>query len=365
VTGFIQSIITIVMFIVILGGLVIIHELGHFVTARLARVRVLEFGIGFPPRAKVMRSKGETLYTLNWLPIGGFVKLEGEDGNDAADPRSFASQRYLTKMLILVAGVAMNVFLAFAIFIGIALYGDPTIGFKVGGVQPDSPAATAGIQAGDVVVSIDGQYYGAFSGTSLLVGLRDKAGETVTLGIERPDGTVDQVTTTLRPKAEIDKEHGALGIAGAGGTTTSTRIHYSVVEAIQIGAQRTVDALGLIVGGLGSLADAIVNRPTEPPPVQGPVGIATQIGDVFWQLGPIITLYVVGILSANLAVVNILPFPPLDGGRMLMITLKRFLGPRISLQAEQLTYMVGFVFLFAFLIWITGFDIVRGLGGGS
>ena len=92
----------------------------------------------------------------------------------------------------------------------------------------------------------------------------------------------------------------------------------------------------------------------QPPPVSGPVGIATQIGDVFWQLGPLFTLYVAGILSANLAVVNILPFPPLDGGRMLMITLKRVFGARISLRAEQLTYMVGFVFLFAFLIWITG-----------
>ena len=128
---------------------------------------------------------------------------------------------------------------------------------------------------------------------------------------------------------------------------------------------RTVDALGLIVGGLGQLGDSIVNRPTEPPPVAGPVGIATQIGDIFWQLGPVITLYVAGILSANLAVVNILPFPPLDGGRMLVITLKRIFGERISLRAERLTYVVGFVFLFAFLIWITGFDIARGLSGGS
>jgi regulator of sigma E protease len=363
-TGFVQSIITIVLFILILGSLVIIHELGHFVTARLARVRVLEFGVGFPPRAKVLRSKGETLYTLNWLPIGGFVKLEGEDGDEANDPRSFAAQRYVIKMLILVAGVAMNVLLAFAIFTGIALIGDPTIGFKVGGVQPGSPAATAGIQAGDVVVSIDGNYYGAFSGTNLLDGLHERAGDIVTLGIERAGGT-QQITTTLRPQTEIDAQHGALGIESAGGTTTSTSLHYSVGEAIRIGAQRTVDALGLIVGGLGQLADSIVNHPTQAPPVQGPVGIATQIGDVFWQLGPMITLYVVGILSANLAVVNILPFPPLDGGRMLIITLKRLFGARISLQAERMTYVVGFVFLFAFLIWVTGFDIVRGLGGGS
>ena len=95
------------------------------------------------------------------------------------------------------------------------------------------------------------------------------------------------------------------------------------------------------------------------------MGIATQIGDIFWQLGPLFTLYVAGVLSANLAVVNILPFPPLDGGRMLMITLKRFFGDRISLRAEQMTYMVGFVFLFAFLIWVTGYDIIKSLGGGG
>ena len=109
VTGFLQSIITIVLFILILGVLVVIHELGHFFTARLSNVRVLEFGIGFPPRAKVLRNKGETLYSLNWLPIGGFVKLEGEDGTDADDPRSFSHQGLAKKLTILVAGVVMNV----------------------------------------------------------------------------------------------------------------------------------------------------------------------------------------------------------------------------------------------------------------
>jgi regulator of sigma E protease len=145
----------------------------------------------------------------------------------------------------------------------------------------------------------------------------------------------------------------------------SVTISRTPAEAVAVGAQRTVDALGLIIGGLATLIESIASDPTQPPPVAGPVGIATQIGDVFWRLGPVVTLYVAGILSANLAVVNILPFPPLDGGRMLMITLKRLFGTRISVRAEQLTYMVGFVFLFAFLIWVTGFDIVRGLTGGS
>jgi regulator of sigma E protease len=364
VTGFAQSIITIVLFVFILGALVIIHELGHFLTARAFRVRVLEFGIGFPPRARVLRSKGETLYTLNWLPIGGFVKLEGEDGTDLEDPRSFAAQRYVTRMLILVACVAMNILLAFAIFTGIALYGDPTIGTKATSVQPGSPAAAAGLQPDDVIVSVDGRVYGAFSGVEPTGDLQTKPGQTVVLGVKHADGTTTNLTATLRTTHELETNKGTLGIVAAA-VVLEGRITYSPLEAVKIGAQRTVDALGLIVGGLGQLADSIVNHPTEAPPVQGPVGIATQIGDIFWQLGPLFTLYVAGILSANLAVVNILPFPPLDGGRMLVITLKRLFGARISVRAEQLTYMVGFVFLFAFLIWITGFDIVRGLGGGS
>ena len=364
-TPIIQSIITIFLFIAILGILVVIHEIGHFVTARLANVRVLEFGVGFPPRAKVLRNKGETLYTLNWLPIGGFVKLEGEDGDGADDPRSFSVQPWWKKMVILVAGVAMNVLLAFAIFTSIALIGDPTLGVRVGSVQPGSPAEGAGIVAGDAIVSIDGGYYNPLEGESLLLALQGMAGETVDLGLEHADGTFSTVTVTLRDPAAVAAGQGAVGVAGLSLTTTDVTVNYSLVEAIQVGWDRTVNALGLIWNGLGQLVSSIVEDPTQPPPVSGPVGIATEIGDIFWQLGPLMTLYVAGILSANLAVVNILPFPPLDGGRMLMITLKRLFGARISLRAEQLTYMVGFVFLFAFLIWITGFDILRGLSSGS
>ena len=134
------------------------------------------------------------------------------------------------------------------------------------------------------------------------------------------------------------------------------------MTAIDVGASETGRWLGLILAGLGDLVRSVAADPTAPPPVQGPVGIANQIGDVFWGAGPILTLYVAGILSANLALVNILPFPPLDGGRMLMLVLKRIFGTRISVRAERLTYVVGFVFLFGFIIWITGFDILRSLG---
>jgi len=378
--GFIRTLVTIVLFFGILGLLVLVHEVGHFITARLFKVRVLEFGVGFPPRARVLRDQGETVYTLNWLPIGGFVKLEGEDGDEADDPRSFASQPLWKKLVILLAGVVMNVVLAFAIFAGIALTGDPAIGVYVPYVDPGSPAETASVRVGDVIERVEGQAYGMFTGLEpLLDDLRDQAGQTVALTVRRGDDLVE-LTATLRTADEVDAGKGALGIGKAAvrddrgnvvepgipleGRLTRDKVTYPVEDVLGIGVERTVTATGLIIDGVGQLVTAIVTRPTEPPPASGPVGIATQIGDVFWSLGPIVTLYLAGILSANLAVVNILPFPPLDGGRMLMLILKRFVGERLSLRAERLTYFVGFAMLLAFLVWVTAFDIARGLGGG-
>ena len=363
--GILQPIITIVLFFVILGTLVVIHELGHFFAARAAGVRVLEFGIGFPPRAKVIRSKGETLYTLNWLPIGGFVKLEGEDGDHANDPRAFSSKSLPIRLLILVSGVVMNVLLAFVIFTGIVWLASPQVGATFAEVQPDSPAAAAALQPGDTIVAIDGQRFQVFVGPGIVDVLRANAGESITLTVLSPDGTTREATTTLREPSQIDDDHGALGIGSIEYAYDGSATSNDLGTAMRVGWEQTIRWMGLIIGGLGSLVNAIATNPTAPPPVSGPIGIATQIGDVFFTAGPIFTLFVAGILSANLAVVNILPFPPLDGGRMLMITLKRIFGSRISVRAEQLTYLVGFAFLFAFIIWVSGFDIIRSLGGGA
>ena len=363
----IRTLVTIVLFFGILGLLVLVHELGHFVVARLFRVRVLEFGIGFPPRARVLRDVGETIYTLNWLPIGGFVKLEGEDGTSADDPHAFSAQGLPRKLVILVAGVAMNVLLAAVIFTGIALTGDPAIGVYVPYVVPGSPAQHAGLLVGDVIERVDGHAYGAFGPGSVLETLHDSAGRTVILTVRR-NGEALERRATLRSPEDVAAGLGALGIGAKGfdleGRATPDRISYSPGEALALGAERTASAMRLIVDGVGQLATAIVTRPTEPPPASGPLGIATQIGDVFWTLGPVVTLYLAGILSANLAIVNILPFPPLDGGRMLMIVLKRAFGARLSLRVERLTYVVGFAMLMAFLVWVTGYDIVRQLSGG-
>ena len=185
------------------------------------------------------------------------------------------------------------------------------------------------------------------------------------LGVEHPDGTTSDVTATLRTDRGDRRPRRARSGSSARPAVDPRPDDSATtpLEAVQIGAQRTVDALGLIVGGLGQLVDSIVNHPTAAPPVRARSASRPRSATSSGSSGRSFTLYVAGILSANLAVVNILPFPPLDGGRMLIITLKRVFGARISVRAEQLTYMVGFVFLFAFLIWVTGFDIVRGLGG--
>jgi len=367
-----QSVITVVVFLVMLGVLVIAHELGHFAVARLAGVRVLEFGLGFPPRAKVLRSEGETLYTLNWLPIGGFVKLEGEDG-ESADPRSFVRASLPVKLVILVAGVTMNLLLAFAIFGAIGwLPGHAgAIGFRT--VQPGSPAEEAGLQGGgraddqgsDLIVAVDGQMFHDFDPPLILDVLRRRAGERVTLTVLQPDGVTRDVAVTLRSPDQLSATRGALGVESVTFHPTDLTFTRSPLGALGYAADRTSDALGLIINGLGDLGDALIRRPTEAPPVQGPVGIAVGVGDVFWQRGPIATLFLAGLLSANLALVNILPLPPLDGGRMLVILIKAVVGTRLSVTAERLTYVVGFGFLMAMIVWITFFDIARQFAGGQ
>jgi regulator of sigma E protease len=380
----IQGAITILLFIFILCALVVIHEFGHFVLARFFGIRVHEFGIGFPPRAKVMRDRGETIYTLNWLPIGGFVRLEGEDG-DSDDPRSFAVAGLPKKVLVLLAGVGMNLLLAFVIFTGIAWLATPIAGARFWEVDAGSPAAAAGLQPGDAIVSVNGQEYDIFSSQDVLGAIRADAGQTVTLGILR-DGARIAALVTLRSANQVDATHGTLGISGR--TRPFEQMYPGnydgrpLGDAIALGVDQTGRAFGLIWNGLASLVSSVASNPTKAPPVAGPVGIAVQVGDVFWQLGPIFTLYLAGLLSANLALVNALPFPPLDGGRILVLVLKSLLarggavmrragvrGGGISAQTaisvERLTYLVGFMFLFGFLIWITYFDIARQVGGAT
>jgi regulator of sigma E protease len=385
VIEWIQGAIGIVLFIFILGVLVIVHELGHFVTARLAGIRVHEFGIGFPPRAKVLANEGETIWTLNWLPIGGFVRLEGEDG-ESEDPRSFGRAPFVVREIVLVAGVLMNVLLAFLIFWGIAWLANPTETWTIGEIVPGSPAAAAGLQPGDRLLSVDGFRYDAFEGDrSLQEDLRIYAGRTVTLSFAR-NGVERSVDVALRSPGQQSTvaicgqqppiELPPLGVCGLRTRPDGPTVQRGPLDGAAVATRRLTSAFGLILDGLRQLGESIVSRPTEAPPASGPVGIAAEVSDVFWQAGPIPTLYLAAILSANLGLVNVLPFPPLDGGRMVVIAVKALGGraarllrrggvdpagaTRFGSSLERATYLLGFSVLMAFLLWITYFDITGG-----
>jgi len=353
------GLVAIALFIVVLGGIVLIHELGHYLTAKALNVRVLEFGIGFPPRARVLRSKGETLWTLNWLPIGGFVRLEGEDGNAADDPRSFAAKPLRARLAILVAGVAMNIVLAFAIFFAIALVASPVIGLQFGAVDPDSPATSVGLVPGDALFGVGDERFEWFAPERVTAALRAHAGQTVPLLVRDTSGSMRTVNVTLRPPEQISDTVGALGISKLSVVVGDGYVGHDAGRSLQIAASEVVRWGGLIIGGLGQLVGGLINNPTAQPPASGPIGIAVSLAQIFQESGIVVTLYVAGILSVNLGVVNILPFPPLDGGRSAVLIIKRLFGARVSLRAERLTYAVGFVFLLAFILWISGFDIAR------
>jgi regulator of sigma E protease len=360
--------INIVLLLLFLLPLVVIHEFGHFLVARRAGVTVHEFGVGFPPRAKVLgRDKHGTEYTLNWLPIGGFVRLEGEEG-ESVDPHAFVNQRLRTRLIILLSGVAMNFLIAFVVFSGIAMAGDPVNNVRIDVVEAGSPAASVGLHggtqigtdaaghptfdtSGDVITAVDGQVFPLFdqvtTATPSLLYLRAHAGQQVTLTIQHADGTTATVPVTLRIPGP---NQGPLGIT-VHPQLVPSQVQHDPLTAVSKGFARTVDASTLILRGLGGLITNVAN-----PQLSGPVGIVGAIGDVRQQLPPVFLVWLFGLLSANLAVVNALPFPPLDGGRATVAIIQALTNNRIGAAAERLVYFTGFVLLMALLVWLTLFD---------
>jgi len=204
-------------------------------------------------------------------------------------------------------------------------------------------------------VAIDGKTFPLFDRVDQpapsLAYLREHAGEQVTLTVQNAGGATRDVTVTLRVPAS--PEQGTLGIL-VHPSLVQSNIQHDPLSAIVIGARRTVDAMTIILRGLGDLVTNITN-----PPVSGPVGIVGAIGQVRTELPPVFLLWFIGLLSANLAVVNALPFPPLDGGRVAVSLIQAVSGNRVSVAAERLVYLAGFVLLMIFLVWITYFDIQR------
>jgi regulator of sigma E protease len=388
--------VNIVILLAIIVPLVLAHELGHFVMARRAGVTVHEFGIGFPPRALILHRGKETIYSLNWLPIGGFVRLEAEEG-ESLDPRAFVNQKLGTRLRILIAGVVVNFAIAWLIFTLIALFAEPVWQVRVNEVVPDSPAARAGLVAsrvigegellqvvdqagnptgetrrevlyddsGDLIVAVDGRLFPVFddlgnaSSDGRLGPLRYlavHAGETVVLTIEHHDGSRADMQVTLRSPEEVAAGLGALGFLW--GQEYGERQN-GLLEAMAIGVQRTVEASTLILRGVGELIGAILQGPGAELPVAGPLGVASLVGDVRESAPPVVLLWLVGLLSANLAVFNILPFPPMDGGRMTMALVQAASRNRVSPAAERLVYLTGLVMLMTLLVIVTWSDLQR------
>lgn len=419
----IDGIINIVLLLAVLTALVLVHELGHFVTARRAGVKVHEFGIGFPPRARVLFKRGDTTYTLNWLPIGGFVRMEGEevspaDGSEpdvddepppadvdglpereSLDPRAFVNQPLRTRLLILVAGVAVNFVLAWVIFATIAFVAQPTWKVQLAEVTPGSPAEAVGLvggevieqreievtdangdptgevmtydvfdDSGDTILAIDGRTFPVFDDMANadaadgriapIKYLADRPGETVTLTIERADGTVVDLEATLRSAEEIAAGEGALGFRP--GQYGFAEQQNGPLESVVIGLRRTVETSTLILRAVGGLVVSIFDGPGDAlDDIAGPVGMIDIVGQVRVAFPPVFLLWFIGLLSANLAVINLLPIPPLDGSRMVMGVVQALSGNRVSPQAERLVYFTGWLVLMAFLVWVTISDIGR------
>lgn len=353
--------------LLILVPLVLLHELGHFIMARLVGIRVLEFGLGFPPRAKVLGHDHETEYTLNWLPIGGFVRLEGEE-EDSDDPRAFTRAALWKQLVVLIAGVTMNVIAAVLLFFVVAWAFNPvtapTMTLSNYTTDQNTPARVAGLQDGETLISIDGKPFAAPS--LLLFGedpvptwrqqLLDYQGKSVQLVVADTSGKQRTVTVNLRVPT-TDKP-GALGVS-LGAVTTSPG---DPVTAAGLAVDGTARAMGLILTTLGDLVRNIATNPTVAPSgVQGPVGIASDVGHVATQPNALMLLLLMAaIISANLALVNILPIPALDGGKFVIMILKRVFRVKGVGAIEQWAYIAGFALLLGFIGWVTFFDIVRG-----
>lgn len=371
------------IFLILLGfvlfvGLVVLHELGHFLVAKRNGVEVEEFGIGFPPRAKIIGKKNGTVYTLNWLPLGGFVKLKGEHDADT-DPGTFGAASLWAKIQIMVAGVIVNAVTAFVLLTLIALAGMPQIienqftvesdtkivqrEVLVGFVEPDSPAGKAGIKEQDELAAIglpNGPKDNITSAEQLPDLTEKYAGQQVEI-VVRNNNEARQVTANLRNHDEVreskntDDPKGYLGIAPAEYIVQRSTWSAPIVAAgfMKQITEATFKGLGTALGGLfkGDTEQASSQ-------VSGIVGIGYIIGKGS-ALGLQFILLIIAIISLTLAIMNVLPIPALDGGRLFVTLLFRAIRQPLTERKEEWIHGTGFVLLMLLFILITIVDINR------
>lgn len=360
---------TILVFLVILTVLVLIHELGHFLTAKKFGIKVEEFGFGFPPRV-IGKKIGETLYSFNALPIGGFVKLHGEDEAGGGSikrgkvvskdlERAFFAKPIWQRIIVVVAGVAMNFLLA--VLIATYLFTSQGIpkdekNVLITSVVANSPAASAGLKSGDAIVAIDNETVN--NPTSLVAVTKDKLGEEVTLTIKRNG---EEIPLKITPRVNAPEGEGAMGVSIEQNITFQK---YPFPQSIFYGFKQAAGDSFLVVKGFVDMIKTIATSLTVPAGVAGPVGMAQLTGE-FVQIGPNAVLSLVYMLSLSLAVLNILPIPALDGGRLFFILIELFTRKKVNPKYEAYAHMAGIVVLLLFLAFISYKDILRIASGQS
>jgi regulator of sigma E protease len=347
--------------------IVLVHEFGHFITAKWAGIRVEEFAIGFPPRALGIR-RGETTYSINWFPLGGYVRMTGENGEltDAAgqkDPRSFAAKSAGKRLIVLLAGVAMNFLLAVTLFATIDALGRPDFQPIIQTIAPGSPAVHAGLRPGDRVLSVNGQpvrYWSDFVSDVSLATLAAPAGARtvpIVLVLEHA-GSSQAITTTVNARVHVGPNEGHVGVTPDSHHAVINRV--PVWQAPLAGLQDTGNVITTTWQALVGIVRGAIS-PAEA--VTGPVGIVSisgQAASEVPQLGLFPVLWLTALLSTSLAVVNVLPIPALDGGRVLLILVEiARRGKRLSPEREGLINLAGMAVLLSLMAIVTYFDISR------
>ncbi len=350
--------ITALLFLLILSILVFVHELGHFLFSKLFKVRVDEFALGFPPKVFSFK-KGETTYALNALPLGGYVKIHGEnpgDGSDKGDKRNFQNISWWKQIIILSAGVVFNILFAWllmslSLFIGTSKIAVDGLDQKyvqsnkqvlIHQILKDSPADVAGIKAGDVVVSING------SSTTGIYQVQESiknAPKKFSLVLLK-----DQATSSV----EVEKmDNNTIGI----GLAETAEVRMGFFPSLYYGAQATYNLTTQIFTGVGQFFGKLFTGQGSWDEVSGPVGIAKVVGTSSQQ-GFSSLLFVTILISISLAAMNILPFPALDGGRIVIAFIEGIMKRKLPVKFVNALNSVGFIILLLLMLVVTVKDIL-------
>lgn len=352
----IDSTFSLLRFGIVLSLLVFVHELGHFLFAKWRGVAVEEFGFGLPPRVWGKKFR-ETVYSVNLFPVGGFVKLKGEDPEVAGfgDVDSFSVKSKKSRALMIVGGVLGNFLLAWLILSFLFAVGNPAVSGKVQvrAVSPGSPAQQAGLQAGDNIVSVDGKPVKLTE--DLIFEIDQRAGRKVRLEVERQGQTLEMA---LVPRIEPPVGEGALGVTIALIDQKVDLVSYPLWQTPYHGLVEVLRVLGAMVSGLGLMVGRIVARGQVPTEVTGVVGIKA-LTDVAAALGERFFLQFVALLNLNLLIFNLLPIPALDGGRLLFVGIEALTRKKLPAKFERWANHLGLAFLLILFVLITIQDISR------